>query len=75
MNENEDVLWFFGDDNGKVVAQTIMSIRDEEKAIDALSMQVPRGMYTLGYFMNNGAQKIFNNAKQIGGVINVYRYI
>ena len=62
---NEEVMWFFGDQSGNVVAKTMMKVIEEEQAIDALSLQVPHGSYTLGYFRSNGTQKVFNNSRQI----------
>lgn len=61
----EEVMWFFADENKKVVAQTLMGITKEEQAIDTLSGMVPKGRYILGYFRNNGTQKVFENARQI----------
>jgi hypothetical protein len=65
MENNESVMWFFADDNGKVVDQVLLLITEEERAIDIMSVRVPRGRYMLGYFRNNGEVKTFNNARQI----------
>lgn len=63
----EQVMWFFADENHKVVAQTLMGINEEEQAIDTLSLMVDKGRYILGYFRSNGAQKVFENSRQVVG--------
>lgn len=63
----EQVMWFFADENHKVVAQTLMGVNEEEQAIDALSLMINKGKYILGYFRSNGTQKIFEGSRQIVG--------
>lgn len=64
----EQVMWFFANENERhPIAQVLMGINEEEQAIDALSLQVPKGRYILGYFRMNGTQKIYENARQIVG--------
>lgn len=62
----EQVMWFFADENNnKLIAQTLMGVNEEEQAIDTLSLQVPKGRYILGYFRNDGTQKVYRNSRQI----------
>lgn len=48
-----------------VIAKTLCGILEEEKAIDTLSLKVPKGRYILGYFKTNGTKKLFKNSRQI----------
>lgn len=57
------VKWFFADENENVLAETVKGIFEEEKAIDELSLMVPRGKYIFGYFLSDG--KIKEVSKQI----------
>ena len=61
----EEVMWFFADENRKVLAQTLERKNEEEQAIDKLSLQVPHGRYILGYFRSDGTKKVYENARQI----------
>lgn len=61
----EEVMWFFADENRKVLAQTLKRKNEEEQAIDKLSLQVPHGRYILGYFRSDGTKKVYENARQI----------
>lgn len=61
----EEVMWFFVDENRKVLAQTLKRKNEEEQAIDKLSLQVPHGRYILGYFRSDGTKKVYENARQI----------
>ncbi len=61
----EEVMWFFADENRKVLAQTLKRKNEEEQAIDELSLQVPHGRYILGYFRSDGTKKVYENARQI----------
>jgi len=57
----EQVMWFFANDDKKVIAKILMGLNEEEKAIDELSLQVHKGRYILGYFNSDGTQKIINH--------------
>ncbi len=61
----EQVMWFFANEERKVLAQTLKGINEEEQAIDELMLQVPRGRYILGYFRSDGTKKVYENARQI----------
>lgn len=61
----DNVVWFFLDENQNIVNQTIMSIKQEKAAIDALSVGIPHGKYTLGYMTSDGTKKIYENSHQI----------
>lgn len=61
----EQVMWFFADETGKVLAQSLKGINEEEQAIDELSLHVPHGRYILGYFRSNGTNVIYENSRQI----------
>ena len=57
-NEVDEVMWFFADETGKVIAKTLTGINKEELAIDRLTVQAPKGRYTLGYFKKDGTQNV-----------------
>lgn len=61
----KQVMWFFADENGNVIAQMLMAENEEEQAIDELSLMVPHGRYVLGYFRSDGTKKVYENARQI----------
>lgn len=61
----EQVMWFFADESGKVLEQTLKGINEEEQAIDELSLRVQHEKYILGYFRSDGSKKIYQNARQI----------
>lgn len=47
-------MWILADDNGKIIAQTLGRIIDEEKAIDTFALQGVKGRYKLGYLKPDG---------------------
>ena len=55
----------FANENGKVLAQVLKGINEEEHAIDELSLKVPCGRYILGYCHSDGTKKMYENARQI----------
>lgn len=61
----KQVMWFFANENGKVIAQVLKEESEEEQAIDELSLMVPHGRYILGYFRSDGTKKVYDNARQI----------
>lgn len=61
----EQVMWFFADENKKVVAQALKAINEKKQAIDELSLKVEKGSYVLGYFKSDGTQKVFGNVEHI----------
>lgn len=56
------VTWILTDDAGGIVAQTELSILDEEKAIDMMCLNMHsrdiRGRYKLGYIDANGVRRM-----------------
>ncbi|WP_099467831.1 hypothetical protein [Konateibacter massiliensis] len=61
----ELVMWVLVDDNDKVVDQVLLSINDEEKAIDTFAIRGVKGKYFFGYLKNNGSSHISKVAKQV----------
>lgn len=61
----KQVMWFFANEDGNIIAQVSKAECEEEQAIDELSLMVPHGRYILGYFRSDGTKKLYENARQI----------